>query len=199
MSATGGRRTEEMCIDAGVQDPGLTELQVLGAALYGASGNSNLFDDDSHTAALDEVQLMKSSRWSRRMLLTKDHGHMDPEVKAAVWNVTLQEVDSGWLQGPYSESEVKELYGPLFVCSPRFGLVQSDKVRPIDDMSISMVNSAFAPQYKLALEGVDGIAVMARTFAEAVDDDGHVCVNLATGDVLRGVLQLVTSAGARSI
>ena len=66
-------------------------------------------------------------------------------------------------------------------------------------MSISMVNSAFAAQYELALEGVDGIAVMARTFAEAVDDDGHVCVNLATGDVLRGVLQLVTSAGARSI
>lgn len=36
---------------------------------------------------------------------------------------------------------------------------QTDKVRPIDDLSISLVNSSFSASYALELDGVDGIAV----------------------------------------
>ena len=72
--------------------------------------------------------------------------------------------------------------------SRRFGLVQSDKVRPIDDMSESLVNSAYAPSYKLDLPGVDGISLVARCFLEAVQDDRGITMTLSDGTVLKGVL-----------
>lgn len=69
---------------------------------------------------------------------------------------------------------MKARCGPLFVASPRFGLSQADKVRPIDDVSISLVHAAFASDFKLNLDGVGGIAVLARSFLESVKQDGSV-------------------------
>ena len=178
----------EMSRDAGVQDDGLVELQSLGTSLYGRSGSSNLFQEDETDPAMTELQLMRSSRWSRKMLKSRSPVTSDEKVLQDVWEVTLKEAEAGWLEGPLSESQVADKLGPLFVASPRFGLVQSDKVRPIDDMSVSMVNSAFAAQYKLDLEGVDGISVMARTFVEAVQEDRSVSIELSDGSKLVGVL-----------
>ena len=59
----------------------------------------------------------------------------------------------------------------LSLCLGCLCLVQSDKVRPIDDVS---VNSAFCAQSKLDLDGVDGISALARAFLAAVRDDGAV-------------------------
>lgn len=101
----------------------------------------------------------------------------------------MDEVSKGWLQGPFTETEVKDKCGPLFVASPRFGLSQADKIRPIDDMSISLVNAAFAADFKLNLDGVDGIAVLARSFLESVKQDGSVEVVLSTGQQLVGKLR----------
>lgn len=161
-----------MCIDAGIDDPGLCDLQVNGTPLTGKSGKSNLFEDEDNIPAMSDVQLMKSSRWSRKMLSKrKSQIATDLCVEAEIWKGALEESEKGWLNGPMSEQEVADKYGSLFVASPRFGLRQSDKVRPIDDMSISLVNSSFSSSYKLSLDGVDGISVLSRTFLEAVDDD----------------------------
>ena len=107
----------------------------------------------------------------------------------AVWNVTMDEVSKGRLQRPFTETEVKDKCGPLFVASPRFELSQADKIRPIDDMSISLVNAAFAADFKLNLDGVDGIAVLAGSFLEFVKQDGSVEVVLSTGQQLVGKLR----------
>lgn len=69
--------------------------------------------------------------------------------------------------------------------SCRFGLAQSDKIRAIDDLSGSLVNSAYGFSYQLA--GVDGISLLLRSFLEAVSNDRKVCLKLST-DVLRGML-----------
>ena len=100
----------------------------------------------------------------------------------------MEEVRKGWLQGPYTEDEVKAIAGPLFVASPRFGLIQGEKCRPIDDMSISMVNSGFSAAFKLDLDGVDGIAIMARSMLSMVSPDRTVEVRLSNGRVLKGAL-----------
>ena len=55
-------------------------------------------------------------------------------------------------------------------------------------MSISLVNSSFAASYSLELDGVDGIAVLARTMAGAVTDDGRVSLKLSDGSSLEGSL-----------
>ncbi|CAK9011231.1 ATP-binding cassette sub-family C member 3 (Canalicular multispecific organic anion transporter 2) (Multidrug resistance-associated protein 3), partial [Durusdinium trenchii] len=122
------------------------------------------------------------------MLLSRSNSSVDAATVEAVWRVTLDEVSRGWLEGPLTEAEVQAKFGTLFVASPRFGLHQSDKVRPIDDMSVSLVNCSFAAQYRLEMDGVDSISVLARTFLEAVKDTGTVEVPLSTGCVLKAPL-----------
>lgn len=180
----------EMCRDAGVEDDGLMDLQLAGAHLTGTSGTTGLFPSaDAANPAMDDEQLMKSSRWSRRMIMGRDSTCSDPELNDEVWRITVEEVSKGWLQGPMTEDQVAKMLGPLFVISPRFGIRQSDKIRPIDDMSISMVNSAFTPSYRLELDGVDGIAVLARAMMGAISDDRRVCLQLKDGSQLIGTLR----------
>ena len=179
----------EMCVDAGIDDPELCDLLVNGTPLVGKSGSSNLFEAEDNIPAMSDVQLMKSSRWSRKMLSgRKTHGAADPHVEAEIWKGALEESEKGWLCGPMTEQEVIDKYGPLFVASPRFGLQQTDKVRPIDDMSVSLVNSSFSASYKLSLDGVDGISILSRTFLEAVSEDRQVCIPMSGGCYLKGVL-----------
>ena len=178
----------EMCEAAGITDPDLRDLQVLGTSLLGRSGCSSLFESEDNDPAMTVDQVMKSSRWSRRMLLGRSSQSQNGEVEAQVWQGALEEVQRGWLQGPFTEGQVVERLGPLFVASPRFGLQQSDKVRSIDDMSISLVNSGFAAGYRLSLDGVDGISTLSRTFLEAVQDDRKVAVSLSDGTMLSGTL-----------
>ncbi len=110
------------------------------------------------------------------------------KTQEEIWEITLEEAEKGWLEGPYTEKEVSEKFGPLFVASPRFGLVQSDKIRPIDDMSVSLVNSSFSAGYALDLDGVDGVAILARSFLECVSEGASVAMRLSDGAYLCGSL-----------
>ncbi|CAL1130530.1 unnamed protein product [Cladocopium goreaui] len=191
---------EEMCRDVGIIGEDLRLLQLRGVPLTGVDGPTQLFRPEPLKPALTERQLMKSSKWSRKMIMKKTAESPDPDVRSAVWKITMEEVERGWLQGPFDESQVRNMLGPLFVCSKRFGLVQTDKVRQIDNMSESLVNAAYGSSYKLDLEGVDGISVLARTFVEATSDDGVVSVTLKDGSRLVGQLHGdFTVESARSI
>ena len=180
----------EMAKDAGVVDDSLLEDLLAGFSLIGQSGCSSLFLEEDTLPAMSREQLMKSSRWSRKMVAAKgmDSHAEGLNVVEETWATTMDEVQRGWLQGPFSQDEIRQRLGPLFVASPRFGLMQGEKCRPIDDMSISLVNAAFAAAYKLDLDGVDGISVMARTMIEAVADDGTVELELSDGSVMKGYL-----------
>ena len=81
---------QEMCVDAGVIDDGILDLQVLGTALVGTSGSSNLFESEDNLPAMSPEQLMKSSRWSRKML----------QGRTAVGNGDIAEVSNDiWSEG----------------------------------------------------------------------------------------------------
>ena len=179
---------QAMCKDAGVDDDGLLDILVNGVKLTGLASETGQFPPDVAEPALDDAQLMKTTRWTRRAILGKTAATADDEAAAQVWQDAQEEVSRGWLTGPYTEEDLKRVLGPLFVVSKRFGLKQADKVRAIDDLSESLVNSAFGASYKLDLPGVDGISVMARTFLECVSSDGKVYLKLSDGSSLRGVL-----------
>ncbi|CAE7638477.1 Abcb1a [Symbiodinium sp. CCMP2592] len=179
---------KSMCEHAGVEDAELSTLQIVGAELTGIGGYSNLFDPVEAVPALTQAQVMKAARWTRRKVLGRQRPDDDTCIAEAVWTATLDEVSKGWLSGPYSESEVAERLGPLFVASRRFGLEQSDKVRMIDDMSETLVNAGFASSYKLDLGGVDEVVVLCRAFVEAVFEDRTVVLRLSSGTELRGLL-----------
>ena len=191
---------DELCRDAGLVGEDLHLLQLQGVPLVGKDGPTALFKHEVVEPALTTTQLMKSSRWSRKMIMKKDSCSATDEFRNAVWQITMEEVAKGWIQGPLDEAQVAARLGPLFVASKRFGLVQSDKVRRIDNLTDSLVNSAFGSSYKLELEGVDGISVLARTFLEATDDQGVVSVTLKDGSRRVGKLHpSLTVAQARSL
>ncbi len=170
-----------MCKDAGIKGENLHHLQLAGVSLTGEDAHTKLFAHHPQKPAMSVPQLMKSSKWSRNMVLKKKKEQVGEAVLQAVWDTTLGEVEKGWLQGPLNEQQVKQRLGPLFVASKRLGLEQADKIRQIDNMSESLVNASFGASYKLDLDGVDGISVMARTFAEATQNDRTVRVQMRDG------------------
>eukprot|EP00438_Fugacium_kawagutii_P011611 Skav216067 [mRNA] locus=scaffold389:28036:29832:+ [translate_table: standard] len=179
---------KHMCRDAGVGDDFLSDLMMHGVSLTGVGPKTQQFEDDAKKPAISEVQLMRSSRWTRPKLLGSQAGVQEIETRRELWQRAMDEVGKGWLRGPLTEAQVAGQLGPLFVVSRRFGLTQSDKVRPIDDLSESLVNSAYGSSYRLDLPGVDGISLVARTMIEAVKDDGTVVLTLSDGSSLNGYL-----------
>ena len=179
---------QHMAQDAGVCDDGLLDLLLNGVKLVGQAGPTGQFEEQVNPPAMSILQLMRSARWSQKMIMGRGATKQDAEVRQNIWEGALEEVEKGWLSGPYTVQQVQELVGPLYIVSRRFGLVQSDKVRPIDDMSESLVNASFGTSYKLDLPGIDGVAVLARTMLEAVSAEGKVKLALTDGCFLKGML-----------
>ena len=80
------------------------------------------------------------------------------------------------MRGPFSEAELVEKLGPLFVVSNRFGITQKGSVRVIDDLSDSMVNACFGASEMVDLGGVDAVVVLARSLLSMVDENRKVSV-----------------------
>eukprot|EP00973_Karenia_brevis_P088500 12271898-Karenia_brevis.AAC.1 len=67
-------------------------------------------------------------------------GSGNPKVDAAVYDSTVEEAlpGKGWLKGPVSAKELDEIHNHLWVAARRFGVVQGDKIRNVDDLSECM-------------------------------------------------------------
>ena len=114
--------------------------------------------------------------------VTPDH------VRKEIWEGALSDAKKGWLSGPFTDVQLREKLGPMYVVSRRFGLEQSDEMRAIDDMTESLVNAAYGSSYKLDLPGIDGISTMCRTWLESVGSDRSVLFRLSDGRILKGQL-----------
>ena len=71
---------------------------------------------------------------------------------------------------PLSWDDTDPRHGGTWVPSRRFGVVQNDKIRPVDDLSESLINSTVTETEKITLEGLDEICCLARFFAGATTD-----------------------------
>ena len=107
-------------------------------------------------------------------------------MDSAVYAATAEEVERGWLLGPYSPEELSRAVGPLWVPSRRFGVRQGGKVRPIDDFSEFWVNATVSVTDRLDLGGVDEVAALARDWAWAVGRERSVTVRPKGGRPLDG-------------
>ena len=82
----------------------------------------------------------------------------DPDLDEQVWLATLAEVEGGTLEGPYDIAELPA--GD--VASPRFGLRQGAKIRPIDNLSVSGINCTVGLPEKLQVDTIDEVAAMIK-------------------------------------
>ena len=76
------------------------------------------------------------------------------DIKEAIWRETQDEVANGWLR----MHPVHPASHPQPVVSTRFGVIQKNKIRPIDNFRASHVNAACGTSEKVLVDGPDLIA-----------------------------------------
>ena len=133
---------QEMLCSVGYEDVHLVSDICAGFKMTGMAKDSMIFPHKLRAPSISEAELMRSAKWTRHALKVTSSGNSALDLQ--LFEQALKEVEDGWLQGPFSEEELSEKLGPLWVLSRRFGLLQDGgaKLRSIDDLSESFVNSA---------------------------------------------------------
>lgn len=158
-----------LCEDAGVDDPGLSDLLINGVKLTGQAEETGQFETLIVEPTMSDVQLMKSSKWTRRKIMSGRNDGSPQDVRSHIWQEALKETEKGWLSGPFSEGSLA-----------------------IDALSESFANAAYGSSYKLDLPGI-GVSTMARTWLESTGDQCNACFHLSEGMVLRGKLREIAA------
>ena len=159
---------KEMLRDACVSDENLFHDLTSGFRITGELEPSGQFPPKRQAAALSVDDLRKTAKWAKHLVESSCRkASKDKAAAKAVWQESLDQVQRGWLRGPYSSSEIDARVGPVWVASKRFGIVQGEKMRAVDDLSEYMVNSTVSESEKIVLDGVDEILAVARFFGGA--------------------------------
>jgi hypothetical protein len=123
----------ELLAEAGSKDTNLVEDICNRFDLTGKLPASNHFDQKFRPAALPTEALRGIADRSRKALLANVKSSGDPQVDDGVLQATLKEKELGFLQGPLDASTIP--HGATL--TRRFGVLQKEKVRPIDDYKAS--------------------------------------------------------------
>ena len=174
---------KELIEEVGHEDKGLFLDLVSGMKITGNAEPTGEFAVDFKPAQLESRDLWQVAKFSQAEVVRRVPPHMNPkpvtlkgkEVNIAeeVWQTTMREVERGWLEGPLTAEQVSSRVGPLWTPSRRFGIVQGNKVRNIDDLSEFSVNQAYGTPEKLDLGGVDEVVAMAAAWAKMAEQTGH--------------------------
>ena len=126
-----------------------------GFDLVGVCGESPAMPDDFQPATLSVEDLASNSWRSNKAIIHSTKSSGCPLVDSELWHKTCEEEKKGWL------TRLEGLPGDNGRVSRRFGIVQGNQVRPIDNYSESQVNDAATITNKCTVDGVDTIAAMA--------------------------------------
>ena len=138
--------------EVGYVDPDVAESVRVGFPLVNWLPVSGLWDADVRPPELTASGLQRMSEEISQRCVKGLCRYRDRATERAVWAVTREEQASGWLSFCSRED-----LSALAVVSPRFGVFQKNKVRPIDNFKASLVNSACGVQEKVQMDGIDEI------------------------------------------
>ena len=153
---------KKLLVDMDYPDFKIADEMAEGFPLCGWLPSSNVFPSRVRVPEVHEVYLRKlaKSLTARTLAATTSCGCRESDDK--LWQATMDEVSDGFLSGPFEPDEM----GAGCIASPRFGLQQKNKLRPIDNFSASQVNSATGLQDKFAVDSVDEICAMIKAWMQ---------------------------------
>ena len=132
---------KEMLTYHGYPDVEVFDEVVQGIELSGNTCYVPSFEVGFKPAKITEAELATTARASRIGLLASVRSSGDEFIDSEVFAKILEELECGWLEGPYPPDNLPD----SAVVSRRFGIRQGSgekaKVRLIDDFSASGVNS----------------------------------------------------------
>ena len=156
---------KEMAEEAKVGDKLLFDELTSGFRLTGTMPESSQFPAKLKPAAISVQQLRESAVWAKKMIFAScKRVGKDLEIAKAVHEETLQQLDDGWVNGPFSFEQLDRKYDGCWIPSKRFGVRQGKKVRAVDDFSEFLINASVTSTEKLQLFGIDEVINTARTF-----------------------------------
>ena len=148
-------------MDMHYPDLGIVQEMMDGFDLIGNCGGGSALPPDFQPATLTARDLEIHSEQNNKAIMHSTKSSGTPEVDSELWRKTLEEEEKGWLK------RLKTIPHDGGRVSRRFAVVQSEKVRPIDNYSESQINDAATVVNKCTVDGVDTIAAtIARTMKE---------------------------------
>ena len=160
----------EMLTHYGYPDCEVFDEVVRGFELSGTVEHVPCFDPCFKPAKITEAELEGSAFASCQSLLGSVRSSGDAFIDSEVFAKTQDEVNCGWLEGPFEPSELP----PNAVVSRRFGIKQGAgekvKVRLIDDFSASGVNSTVQVDSNAKLHTLDVVAALCMELLRATPD-----------------------------
>eukprot|EP00439_Symbiodinium_sp_Y106_P003021 s8012_g1.t1 len=122
------------------------------------------------------------------------HAGVDSEVARSVWRETMEQRDKHWLRGPFSFEQMDEKYNGTWIASKRFGVVQGEKTRAVDDLSEFLGPFSFEQMD----EKYNGTWIASKRFGvvqgektRAVDDLSEFLVNASVTETDKVILDAV--------
>eukprot|EP00435_Cladocopium_sp_Y103_P025107 s3819_g6.t1 len=150
----------------GYEDKELANDLESGFSLVGEVPTSNVLPKKLLTASISTDDLLENSQRANTALRYMTRGSGDAELDNKLWEKTMTEVDKGWMKGPLPWSALTS----SSTVSRRFPLEQSGKVRPIDDLSQSQINSTVTTYEQATVDGPDVICAMAIYMMRCLGD-----------------------------
>ena len=148
-------------------DMGVTDFMMSGVPLTGTSECPKSFKSKVVPATMSNQDL-KSTAAFRRRTMTESSRPLEKDLQALLSKATAEEVDLGFLEGPFTEAQVSSIFqSDDWNCIRRFLILQGTegKPRPIDDGHEALVNSCYTSCIKLELQTSDFVTCMASKLA----------------------------------
>ena len=161
---------KEMLHHYGYPDCEVFDEVIAGVELAGPVSVVAAFDPCFKPAKLSVSELALTAKASRVALLRTVRSSGDAEIDSTVFDKTLEELECGWLEGPFEPDSLPD----SAVVSRRFGIKQSSgdslKVRLIDDFSASCVNDTVQVETASKLHTLDVVAALCMELLKIGDD-----------------------------
>jgi len=168
---------KEMLRDIEYDDIAVADLLCTGVDLVGKLPPVGIWRPAQNEPTIGLASLWASAPAAQNDV-AKERG--EGELSEELWNLTLEEVKTGGIKGPFSKDELNVALGPRWVASRRFPVIQGTKkdsngverpkIRPIDDFSEYGINPAFGSSEKVSLYGVDQIVAWSKIKAQSTSN-----------------------------
>ena len=125
---------EELATEMDWPDMGLFKELREGFRLVGSFQPTGVFRPGVTVASLSEEELRKNTKFLRPAILARLRNFDNEELQRQLFETNLEEArEKHWLDGPHDVEEVHKLLGDGWLPVRRFGILQKDKLRPIDN------------------------------------------------------------------
>lgn len=143
------------------EDASVLDILENGSTLAGEIEHSTVFESAYKPCLATVGQLEDCARRRDALIMSATKSSGSDELDRAVLKETREEIQLVWADGPWKLSELEA--GATL--SRRFPLEQGDKIRMVDDYSVSGVNDSCAIHTKLDLQVVDIFVAAVKSFS----------------------------------